>query len=252
MASKLPFYKMYPGDEKRNGSRQVGLAAEGLLKRLKDEAHDTERRGYFTQNMHPMDPGFIAKLCSTTQDELMNLLTELACVKLVAYAQDGALYVPEIVRQDSLRLNAIKSGVTGGNPHLKKKGVKGGLKAPLKVDDNETDSVVSVVKAVSKTETATEKLERKDPVSHLVRLWKHILGIPKDDKVWNKTHWGRCSAAAFDLLAIFQGDKEMSADCMVSKHAEFTKAGLNFTLETVVHHAHEWRNKNGKPAPAAH
>lgn len=90
---------------------------------------------------------------------------------------------------------------------------------------------------------------RKDPVSRLVMMWKMgLCGVPKDDKVWDKVHWGRCSKSAKNLLMIFNDDIDVAADCMAEIHERLTKADIVFTLETVCRHAYDWRAKHDKPA----
>ena len=122
------------------------MNAEGLLKRLKDESHDTSPRGVFRKDREPMKPAKIAQLCALTPDELQAVLPELLSVHLVAYDKSGALMVPEIVRQETERLKASKAGKKGGNPSLKIDGpLRDGLRGGVKLNDNDLTSGSSVV-----------------------------------------------------------------------------------------------------------
>ena len=96
------------------------------------------------------------------------------------------------------------------------------------------------------------KQESQNPAHRLVRAWKRILCLPKDDyPSWDKANFGRCAKSANLLLEIFavkNGDSlEPVADCMVAVYEELKKKGLECTLETVVKRAHEWKNGNNNP-----
>ena len=88
----------------------------------------------------------------------------------------------------------------------------------------------------------------QNPVHRLVRAWKKMLEIPKEDKSWDKAHFARCSKSSKLLLEIFGGENDealiRAADCMADVYYQLQKSSLECTLETVVKRAHEWRKEH--------
>lgn len=87
-------------------------------------------------------------------------------------------------------------------------------------------------------------IPEKDPAGALVMAYKLAKGVAYDDRTWDKK-WGRWAKAAADLLAVCGNDFKLAVRCLDEKGKELEKAGCNWTLETIVTHSHDWKNKQG-------
>jgi len=80
-----------------------------------------------------------------------------------------------------------------------------------------------------------------------------VIDLPEPEwKSWDKANFSRCAKQTKLLLEIFHLDETATkdelltiSDCMEEVYEKMKKAGLSCTLETVVKHAHEWRQENG-------
>lgn len=87
------------------------------------------------------------------------------------------------------------------------------------------------------------RLETKSPtpVQQVVLGFKFRLGIPDDDRDWDKLYFSRYSASAKSLLTLFAGDVGRCLDA-IDAVADACKAKrLSWTPETVVTHAGEFK-----------
>lgn len=86
---------------------------------------------------------------------------------------------------------------------------------------------------------------KAEPAKCLVVTYKTLLGVPFNDRVWDRKLYGRNMAAATSLLH-FCVDLETAEECMKQISSELESAGKNWTLETVVNLAPQWLKKNGR------
>ena len=113
-------------------------------------------------------------------------------------------------------------------------------KSPLKGDcSQETSQTKSPEKPPADYKVTT-------PLQKVVAGWKMISGNDKEDRDWDKLNWGRTAKSAKKLLEYFNGDWEITVDCMEGVYEHLTKKQLTCTIETICKWASEWRNSNGK------
>lgn len=84
----------------------------------------------------------------------------------------------------------------------------------------------------------------ENPAGSLVIYYKVTKNVEYDDRVWDRRNFGRFMSAASDLLEILNGF-ENAKKCLDELGTKFTSANLDWTLETVVRHAHDWKQKRG-------
>lgn len=77
------------------------------------------------------------------------------------------------------------------------------------------------------------------PDAAIVVFYKVTKGFEFDDRVWDKTHFGRCRKAAKDLLQVC-GTFEIAKRCLEQTAERFSEIGCDWSLETVLKHSHEW------------
>ena len=89
---------------------------------------------------------------------------------------------------------------------------------------------------------------KEEPLKCLVLAYKVTKGIPYDDRTWDAVHFGRVAKSAKQLLEIC-GSVRVADSCLVEISKRFEDAGLDWRLETIVKHAHDWlarkRGANG-------
>ena len=74
-----------------------------------------------------------------------------------------------------------------------------------------------------------------------------LIGIPKEDKSWDKIHFARCMNRVKILAEVFDGDLDKVEMCIRAVYDDFhVRSGLNVTLETVVKHAHTYKLKQAQ------
>ena len=84
----------------------------------------------------------------------------------------------------------------------------------------------------------------KDPVGNLVIAYKLFKKIPKDDRAWDKVHFGRSKHSTKALLEIC-GTHDAAVDAIADISAGLEAKGLDWTIETILKHAHDWKRKRG-------
>ena len=85
---------------------------------------------------------------------------------------------------------------------------------------------------------------KENPAAALVMFYKITKGIEYDDKIWDRKNFGRCMASASDLLEICKTYEE-SKKCLEELAEKFMKTDLSWTLETIVKHSFDWKQKKG-------
>lgn len=85
---------------------------------------------------------------------------------------------------------------------------------------------------------------KKNPIAATVIYFKVLSGHEYDDKVWDRVHFGRAMKSAGNLLDILM-DFNTVKKCLEELSEKFNSADLSWTLETIVRHAHEWKQKRG-------
>ncbi len=82
-------------------------------------------------------------------------------------------------------------------------------------------------------------------VQKIVQAWKLTVGVPEDDKTWDKEHFPRCSKPAKSLLNLFGFEK--SVHCIEYIHAKYKLKGFPITsLEGILKHSDEFREVEHK------
>lgn len=84
-----------------------------------------------------------------------------------------------------------------------------------------------------------------NPTACLVLSYKTLKGIEYDNRVWDKTNWGRCMRSASNILESLKTLKNADR-CLLEISKKMEDSNLTWTLETIERHAHEWATKNIK------
>lgn len=86
---------------------------------------------------------------------------------------------------------------------------------------------------------------KEEPIKAIVLYFKVLSGTEFDDRSWDKVHFGRCMRGAKLLLEVC-GTFEIAKRCLEDLSEKFGELGISWTLETVVKHSHEWKQRRGK------
>lgn len=123
------------------------------------------------------------------------------------------------------------------------------------VTDKTLDVRLKTLDKDKQQQSATPILDRSNPYQKpdrekelpkfLVYAYKVAKGFPKEDRAWDKANWPRCAKAAKELAELF-GHWKPAVDCLDALKKHFDSKGLDWTLETIAKHAHEWKLKKPK------
>lgn len=151
--SRLPFFKLYPGDWLRNGLTGCSLAAQGLWIRMMILMHDSDQYGYAVCHSKIMTDAQIAKRCGCSANEFRDHIAELEGAGVVAKDGRGAWFSEEMAEQERIRLIRAEAGSKGG--FAKAKGIAKGWQSPSKsvnmnmTSESEEDSSVTDEASIS-------------------------------------------------------------------------------------------------------
>jgi len=84
----------------------------------------------------------------------------------------------------------------------------------------------------------------KDPSGHLVIAYKLFKQIDREDRSWDKVHFARTKKSTKALIDVC-GGYQPAFDCIADIASQMDGKGLDWTIETVLKHAHEWKRKRG-------
>lgn len=98
---------------------------------------------------------------------------------------------------------------------------------------------LSIVKTEPKQVNQTSETKERTDLQKGVLAFKLIMGVPEDDKNWDKIHYGRTAKSVKDLLAM-TGTIENLVKYMHDFSQEYRKKGLSFTIETMARNYHTW------------
>ena len=277
MNEKMPFMRIYVGDELRSGINDCSLEADGLWKRMRMIMHDSEKVGYLQIQNKPMTDEFVAKKCGVGVELYRKLLNELFARVIPPPTPTGILCDPLMVAQEKKRIDGQDYGRKGGNPKLVEGSLKGGLRVALRVGDKgslkpKSSHVMSVSDSIQSqsqgnnipptpfqgdggasppdgasnpTPTEPKPYEVKTTMQKLTCGWKVLCGVEHDDRDWDRLNYSRARKSLTEILAVFAGDHVMALDCLQDIVEELKKKGLEFSLERAVKsRVIEWKNRN--------
>lgn len=75
--------------------------------------------------------------------------------------------------------------------------------------------------------------------------YKISKGVEYDDRTWDKINWGRCARSSKGLIEVLK-TYEMAKRCLDEIREGLEKQGLNWTLETILKHSHDWILSKGE------
>lgn len=81
----------------------------------------------------------------------------------------------------------------------------------------------------------------KTPGQKVVAAYKILTDIPVDDRTWDEINYPRFKKRAELLLKVFSGDVRRACECMEGIKGWAEAAGLDWTLDTVVKRAYDWK-----------
>lgn len=81
----------------------------------------------------------------------------------------------------------------------------------------------------------------KTDIQKVVLTYKIVSGYDKEDKLWDKINFARCTKTAKSLIEFVGGDWHMAADCIQDIYEKLNSKGFTVTIETVLKHAAEWK-----------
>lgn len=90
--------------------------------------------------------------------------------------------------------------------------------------------------------------DAKTDIQKIVLVFKMASGYEKEDKLWDKLNFARCTKTAKDLLEFF-GNWKDAGDCIQDVYERLNSKGFTVTIETIRKHAAEWKkNKQERMA----
>ena len=121
MANKArPWLKFWPQDWICDPQlRSCTIGARGLLIDLMAIAHGCDPYGYLMANGQPLQPETITKLIGMRPQTYRKHIANLSERSRVAIADNGALYIPRMVKDAEYASKQAAFGKKGGNPTLK-------------------------------------------------------------------------------------------------------------------------------------
>lgn len=140
---RLPWAKFYFSDHQSDpGLRLCSLPARGLWMEMLCIMHASERRGFLLLNGRAIEPRQLAKLVGESPDEVAEFVQELEANGVFSRDDEGVIFSRRMSRDHAFREQQRELGRLGGNPKItpKKKGVKAGVKAPLKPEESRVEA----------------------------------------------------------------------------------------------------------------
>lgn len=87
----------------------------------------------------------------------------------------------------------------------------------------------------------TEKADLED-IRLLLRAWKHLRGVPDDDKTWDQTYFPRLAGKAKIILRLFENKVDDAVRCLDYVFNDFKKKGFHIqTLDGILKHADKYK-----------
>ena len=107
------------------------------------------------------------------------------------------------------------------------------------------DKKMSVVLKTFKEAYTKEDIRTMTPVQRIVLSYKTMIGIHELDKSWDKLYFSRFSKSAKQLLE-FLGSETQVHQCMEEEGLFLSTKQLDWSLETIVKRATEWKQRGEK------
>jgi len=102
--AKLPYFKVYPGDDMQSPVFGCSLAAQGLYERMRYIAHNGSPRYGFLENASGgLASSVIAARCGCQLSNFQNTFQELLSAGAIHCDEKGIVYFPELVEQQKQR-----------------------------------------------------------------------------------------------------------------------------------------------------
>lgn len=79
------------------------------------------------------------------------------------------------------------------------------------------------------------------PIQAIVAAYKLKRGVSLEDRTWDRVYFPRCAKSAQALLRVFDSEQEKAIRCVVSVGDHFESQGLDWTIETVVKRAFDYK-----------
>lgn len=112
----LPYFKHYPGDWlKSMGIRALTFEQRGILMDIRCYMHSGSPRGYLAFNNVPIPSKNLASLLGLSEDLLKQTIEQMVSFAVLSVrVSDGAIFDPEMVRQEDIRKKRQIAGSKGG------------------------------------------------------------------------------------------------------------------------------------------
>lgn len=119
-----PWMQFYPSDWKGDSKLRVcSLAARGLWLEMIAIAHEADPYGYVTINGSPITESQLARIVGSTEEEVINLISELDKAGVFSRNRNGIIYSRRMVRDEKKATKNRENGKNGGaHKHQKNKG----------------------------------------------------------------------------------------------------------------------------------
>lgn len=119
VADSLPFFKLYPGDWRKNtGIQCLTYEHKGILTELLCFLHESEDRGRLVQNGVVITDDAIARLLGLDKQNLTIALTSIFGTGWIIREEGGAIVCPWMLHDEKIRRIRADCGKKGGNPKL--------------------------------------------------------------------------------------------------------------------------------------
>lgn len=260
MKDKRPSFQFYPGDWMKDPAlRSVSLSARGLWTDMLCLMFENDRRGYLQHvTGKPVTAEQLARMTGSSTDDVSRMLQELEDSGVFSRNEHGIIFSRRQVRDERKRELCSEAGKRGGgNPAFK--GVsKGTPKGIPKQNTNPSSSASSSASSSNITPIAQTPAQVvngigdngkqnikpyniNSDIGFILAAYKMSLGVDFKDREWDRDNYKRFSKSAKELLIIFNQDKDQVVRCIdgISSWAVCKK--LDWTLETVVKRASDWK-----------
>lgn len=91
------------------------------------------------------------------------------------------------------------------------------------------------------TPGAIAVIDTSDPLAKVIRCYKILRGVDKDDRTWDAGHWADSVTPAQRILEVFGGDWRAAVGYMQEQAEKFTADKLSWKFETLVKYADEYK-----------
>jgi hypothetical protein len=132
-------------------------------------------------------------------------------------------------------------------PHSDRNADGGVLKDSKGKKRREEEKKEETTKSAISDIAGTAQKKPETIIQYIIRQYKKALGVPEDDKAWDKARFSRLAKPAAAIVEAFNGDQKYAADWSQEKIASWSewarKNGKSFSLERIAEAAQDAKGR---------